>query len=220
MVDTMPTFGIRTVSKFDLEYVDAVNVLRSGAGYGIGLGQPYWDISMATADYVITNPIYNDWRAFLDSLRGQKRAGFFFDAKRPFPIMYPSGFGGLTVAIVGTPFTGEASADTFVDRRTIDISGLPASFALKKNDYVSFKDGDNSSLHRLQSDVTATSGGAATISVEPAVPLIYDTSAEVHFDRPACKAILQGKISDSHDIESGSISFQARSVAEWGGGAS
>lgn len=218
MVDTMPTFGIRTVSKFDLEYVDAVNVLRSGAGYGIELGKPYWDISMATAEYVISNPIYNDWRTFLDSLRGQKRAGFFFDAKRPFPITYPNGFGGLTVAITGTPFTGLAAADVFASRREIDISGLPVGLVLKKSDYVSFKSGDNQSLHRLSTNVVSSGTGTATIFVEPAVPLIYTSAAEVHFDRPACKAILQGSISDSHDIESGSISFQARSVAEWGGG--
>ena len=219
MAFMMPQSGIASVDKFDLEYVDSLNVLISGAAHATQYGEPYWDISMRTTNLTVASGRYQQWRSFLDSLQGSKKPGYFFDPKKPYPAMYmKTKFTGLVVANTTQTFTGDAYVQSFVNRSRIVVEGLPAGFQLKRSDYVSFIKGDNATLHRLIADVTAGATGVATINVEPRVPTAYDGTSTVRFAYAPFKGIMNGTPTDNHDIESGQIAFKARSVAVWAGG--
>jgi len=214
----MPTTGIASVDKFELEYNDSINELTSGAAFADEIAPPFWDISMQTSNLTVQSGRYRVWRSFIDSLRGSKRAAFFYDPKKPYPSAYPDGIGGMVIAGTATTFTGDAVIQTIVNRTKFDINGVPAGFKLQASDYVSFMEDDQASLHRLIADGTANGAGEVEINVEPRVPLAYSSAAVVRFVRAPMLGIIQGTPQDSHDIESGKISFKARSVVIWGGG--
>ncbi len=213
----MPIFGIASVEKFELENVDSVNDLISGAAHATEIAPPYWEMTVSTTNMTVWSDRYQSWRAFLDERLGQKVPALFHDPKKPYPITYrKTRFAGMVKAGTATPFVGLGEVDSFTDRRHIVISSLPAGFILKKTDLVQFQKGDYASLHRLTADVTANGSGIATITVEPRVPTVFDAASQVQFAYPGFVGLITGKIRDSHDIESGTISFSARSTAEWG----
>lgn len=209
----MPTTGIRRVESFEIETNDSINTTLGGSSYATEWGTPSWDISMSTTNLQHTGSRYREWRAFLDSLRGSKKLGYFYDPRRPFPANYPTGFAGMVKAGTAIPFTGAADITSFTNRYTVNVAELPANFALLKSDYVSFELGDLRSLHRIVTSITANSSGEATLVVEPRVPLVFTTSATPRFDRPSCMGLIVPKsIRDSADLESSQISFKARSI--------
>ena len=217
MAELMPIAGIAQVSAFDIEYNDSLNELVDGMAHATEFGQPYWAATMSLAQMAVTDPRYLDWRSFLDRRRGAKKIAYFFDPRKPFPVMYRKGFDGLVIAGGSTPFVGVATLGSFADRRQINITGLPAGFQLKRTDLVEFAQSGFKSLHRLTADATANGSGQAQINVEPRVPNSM-TTPTITFARPAFTGLIDGKISDSHDIERGTMSFSCRSIAEWAGG--
>lgn len=214
MLTQMPLIGIRTVSTFELVTAESLNQLLSGSAFSTAWGQSHWDIGMSTASYSPRNPIITQWRAFLDGRRGQQKLARYYDASRPYPFAYnnSAGFNDLTVS--GSPYAGVSNLSVITDRHTVTITSLPANFILTASDYVEFSKDDKSSLHRIIGSVTASSGGVASVKIEPALPTWVTTGANVILKHASCMALLVPKsVKHSKDIESESISFQARSVA-------
>ncbi len=205
----MPTTGVRSTS-FELVEIDAVNELVSGATPATQIAPPYWDISITTANLQRRTSRYRLWRSFLDSLRGQKKIGLFYDADAPRPANYIGGIVGMTKAGGGS-FDGTGDVDTVTNIRQVTISGLPASFVLLNSDYIEFRKGGRSSLHRLISDSTANGSGVVAIYFEPALSQYFDATSTFNLEKPCCEGFKVGKVDDQRDLEGGAISFSVRS---------
>jgi len=126
--------------------------------------------------------------AWLQSLRGGAR---LFKAWHPmcrFPQAYPDGWGSL-------PFDGKgtlASIDAARDK--ITVGDLPPGFKLLPGDMLSIPLGTTGrTLHRVMMPATASGAGAATITVEPTIPIaltVAEPAQEVLFEKPWCLAVV------------------------------
>lgn len=219
MPSAMPIFGIASVDKFDLEQNDSVNEDLGGASHATEWAFPHWECSMTTTNMTVYSERYLNWRSFIDSCRGRKKTAYFTDPRKPYPMMYrKTGFAGLVKAGTSTAFNGTAAIASFTSRTEIVVTGLPTLFDLKRTDYVEFRKGNAASLHRLIVDAKANAGGTVTLIIEPRLPLAFTADSIVQFARPSFLGYLDGTPKDSSGIESGTISFQAKSIVTWGGG--
>jgi hypothetical protein len=115
------------------------------------------------------------------------------DHFRPRPVAYAgSPLGGIRAA--GGAFNGTATLQSVSNSRQIVVSGLPANFALKARDNIEIRKTANinaKSLHVIQSDVTASAGGIATIAIEyPLNSEFTSANSSVNFEKPACVMML------------------------------
>lgn len=204
----MPTTGVKA-SEFELVMQDAVNDV-AGASYATEIAPPYWDINISTAEMTRTNPTWRKWRAFLDNLRGSKKVGLFYDPDAPRPIEYMNS--GLPATRAGGgSFNGVCPVTTITDRHTVVIGSAPAAFQLRQADYVGFIEDGRYFLARVAEDAVSDGAGVLTITFEPELPFTFTSAADVNFDKPVTEGFLQGRPSASRQVESGSISFNARS---------
>jgi hypothetical protein len=151
-------------------------------------------------------------QAWWSSLRGGVQLFLASDPAAPFPLNYPNGFDALTRAGGGSFAVGTATV-TALAARSITVATLPASFALRQGDKVQLTCGSYISLHRILEPVTATTGGVATLNVEPAVPTSLMTplaSVVANFFRPKVKMrIVPDSWVDDADLLPNQIAFEA-----------
>lgn len=207
----MPTTGIAQ-SEFTLQTNDAVNEQISGSVIAEQIAPEYWDVSMSTSALMRRSQRLRLWTSFLLNMRGAKKVALLYDPDQPYPQAYTT-FAGLVRAGGAVPFDGTADVDTRVNSRKFDISNLPASFQIYASDYCGFVKSGRYYLTRIAEDATASLVGACTITVEPALPDMFDAASTVNFLRPYGEFILDpNSVSRPRTVEDGgSISFRARS---------
>lgn len=166
---------------------------RGGLQQVAELGTPIWRARYATPSLREKDVIL--YQAWLESLRGGTRAFKAIDTLRRYAMSYPAGYGSL-LRWDSSPFDGTgllASVNTS-GYESLQISNLPAAFAVLPGDLVSFANaGGRQSLHRVTEPATATVGGLLTISCEPVILPGYTIGAVVALASPWFKAVLDTK---------------------------
>lgn len=141
------------------------------------------------------------------ALLGMSGASFLaYDPRRTGPHADPLG----TILGASTPKISS------VGYRDIGITGLPASYPLRRGDYIGWTYGTSPTryaLHRIVSDQTASAGGAITsVEVVPPVRPGLTVGTAITLKRPVCKMVLvPGSTStgSGSGITSGGASFRA-----------
>ncbi len=179
----------RAVS-FDPKY-DNVQ-LRSSTPVGpqvVNVAPVPWAMAYETPPLRIDDA--DQWKAWIDSLRGGARLFKAIDPVKRFARAYRQGYAGLTVS--GLPFSGSGNLAAIAETLdAITISELPAGFKLQVGDLLSFAFGDGGqTLHRVTESSGAASGlGAITVGIEPIVPYGTATGVAVQLADPWCKAAI------------------------------
>ncbi|MBA5779500.1 hypothetical protein H2509_20410 [Stappia sp. F7233] len=157
-----------------------INARRGGGLQVVERGEARWRVEVTFG--VMQRPDYQKVRAWWLSLQGGMREFLLHDPAHPRPIIYRTGFAGMT-RHGGGAFDGDASV-TALTPTALTISGLPTAFDLKAGDYVGLSEGGKRGLHMITEDATAAAG-VVTVTVEPFVRTnIFTTAAAVHFDKP------------------------------------
>lgn len=187
----MPLTGFGAGHQFELQRFDYAAPEDSGRIGGIA-GSPAKWIGTWPLSRAMSVEMSDEWRAWVTSLRGQQKLFLGADVARRFPRAYGVGFAGLSRA-GGGAFDGAAGSwSQEIDAEgsaVLTLGGLPASFAVKRGDYVGFRwsSGGRRAIVRATEDVTGNSAGSLTVSVEPAVDLrVVPSGATAHFDNPLC----------------------------------
>lgn len=198
-------------ASFDPAYQQAVAPTRGGRPQVANLGSDLWVMSFETHPLRYDDAL--DYLAWLQSLRGGAR---LFKAWHPhlrYPLNYRNGFAGMT-RVGGGSFDGTCTIDSVGETLdTLTLTTLPDAFILKRGDMISMPFGSSQTLHRIIAGATANSFGAATVTVEPTIPISFATSPEVTATlvKPWCLAVV-----DANSIKGpfqsgqfGTVSFSA-----------
>ena len=207
----LPAVGFTAGSKFELERREVRSTTRGGQPQAVEIASPLWVMKFRTIPLSETDgEIVSAW---LDSLRGGAKTFKAYNPVRQFPLLNPSGFGGLTRAGGGT-FDGTATLAAVASTLdSITLSTLPSTFKISIGDMMSigYASGRRT-LHKALEAVTA-SGGVASFAIEPVLfpggPIA--TAGAVTLAQPWCLATLDaGKPDVSWGIgRMASISFSA-----------
>jgi len=198
-------------AEFKPVYQQIVAPSRGGLVQVANIGSDLWTMAYATPP--LKHAAAKEQFAWLQSLRGGVRTFKAWDPLCRFPEAYPNGFGGMTRA-GGGAFDGTCTLSAIgTDRDTITLTTLPANFVFTAGDMVSFPMGASSRcLVRVLESVTGSGAGAATLTVEPWIPLAASAgTAEVTLIKPWCLAIIDAG-SISGPVQPGyvaSVSFNA-----------
>lgn len=195
---------------FDLTSTEAFNRLSSGAVQATEVDEPVWSAKFTTrrlwpADRAAL-------RAWISSLRGGKRF-YAQDLERRYPIAYGAAVLSMTRAGGGT-FNGIATL-TSATATTVSMSALPASYAFKAGDQLSFPWNSGLALHRVLEDVTANSSGVVTVTVDPPVRTspAPSTGADIALVNPRCiMTLVPGTFETVANNDAPSASFEAVQV--------
>lgn len=194
---------------FDVMRYQAKNDLRGSVTQVIDVADARWSGEWTTTP--CDRSAAQIWKAWKNSLRGGLNQFLGYDAERPFPKTYPTGFAGLVQAGGSTPFTGTALDVTALTTTTIALALLPASFVFKVGDLIGLTEGAYVGLYEIQEDVTANGSGVATITVEPFVATNVFTAAAVgNLIKPPAIMILDHESwSAPRNIDQQPITFKA-----------
>lgn len=111
-------------------------------------------------------------------------ASFFaYDPRRTGPFDDPDG----TILGAATPSISAASG------RDMTITGLPATYSIRRGDYIGFAYGASPTryaLHRAVNEVTAVAGVATNVEVVPPIRPATLTGVAVQLIRPTCKMVV------------------------------
>lgn len=198
----MPETGT-SVLAFEPQRVDFQAPEAGGRLGGVQAGFPKWMASWTIGK--IGEDRSDLWRAWYARMRGSQRRFLGRDMRRPYPKLYPNGFGGMIAVGIG-PFGGAANSWSVAINAEGDclltLAGLPAGLALSVGDYVGLKWDDPAagagnhyrrSLHRAIEPATSTAAGDVQLMVEPPVPSLVPAGALAHLDRPACVMAMVGQ---------------------------
>ncbi len=174
---------------FEIERFDALSPTSDGRVDGVTMGAPRW-----TARWTLSEKLMlaqsDEWRAFVDSLRGAQRTFLARDYDRPYPRSTPNGFGGLSRAGGGAFDGSAASWSVNADRDTPTLSGLSAGLVLSPTDYVMWRWTSGGiqrrSLHRVIEPAAATGSGVVAVAGEPPLPTLIPSDAVADLNRPEC----------------------------------
>ncbi len=183
----LPVIGMSSI-RFELRRFMAQNQLAGGATDVIDLAESRWWAEFTTRP--MRRRDAQAFAAWFNSLRGGLEDFLGYDMSRCFPIEYASGFAGINRA-AGGAFPGTATV-TARTGHTLSLSGLPANFQLRAGDLVGLTQTVGGvvqyGLHEIQEDVTGDAGGAATLTVEPAILTnVFTTAAQANFAKPKCR---------------------------------
>jgi hypothetical protein len=173
-----------TSASFDLSRYVARNELYGGITQVREMAEPRWVGGFTTAP--LTPAEVREWRAWWDGLRGGLYPFLAYDPLQALPVAYST---LPTTKAGGGAFTGVGEV-TGLTATTIAMNNLPANFIMTIGDMVELREGDLRGLFRIMASVTGSSGGVATVTVEPRVSTsLFSADAQVNFDRPACAMI-------------------------------
>lgn len=177
-------------SPFWLSYQQS-HALTGGASPNVAdLGPAYWAASYQTK--TLSRASFDEWAAWLESLRGGLRLFKGRQARRKWPAAYPKGFAGLTVA--GSPFDGTGNLQTIGTLRdTVTVNQVPAGFGLGIGDYFSVPVGSRQHLHRVMESATANGSGVVTLTVEPTLRPNAATGVAVRFEAAYCDMVVTSR---------------------------
>lgn len=199
MILTLPqtAVGMPQIS-FEPQRVDYAAPEASGRQGGVQAGWPLW---LARFEFDRTEPRGADEvRAFFARLRGRLRRFYCWDVSRPFPLLYPNGFGSMVRAGTSTPFTGPATswsqAINSDGDALVTLNGLPAGLQISIGDYIGFRwdaagEGAGNMMRRTVARAvlpsTSTGAGQAQVTVEPPInTALVPAGAIAHLDNPRC----------------------------------
>lgn len=181
---------------FWLEPMHELTPIRGGYPLSGDIGRELWRAKYKAE--ILGNNTYREIRAWLDTL-GSKKAFWAYDKLLPYPWAYrATGFAGLTIAGVGTAFTGSANMTSVdADRLRVNLGGLPAGFVISVGDVFHYGyDTSRRAYHEFVGAAVANGSGVVTqIEVRPYVSQVV-TSASIQFFQPRAKMmIVPGSVS-------------------------
>ncbi|KEP68440.1 hypothetical protein DL1_11975 [Thioclava dalianensis] len=159
---------------------DKTNGQGDGRVWQAELAPPIWQASLvfSARREADARPI----AARINALHGSKEAFLLCDPMIRGPVSDPTG-----AALAGSTVTISSIASS---RLQVNFAGLPAAFKLGAGDRFTLVDGAAVYMGELSDDATATSGGAASAPVFPAIPAGFSAGAAAVFVRPYIKAII------------------------------
>lgn len=180
---------------FELDRADFSSRTTGGRTGGVTAGWPLWKgrwtLSASTAFEVS-----EAWRATLRALRGQQRTLFAGDAARPWPLLAPEGFAGMTRP-GGAAFDGSALGWSVNGTRdVVTLTGLPVGLILSANDYVMWRWTTEGAARRALCSFieggVVNGAGSVALTVEPPLPTLVPGAAVADLARPQCVMRLDG----------------------------
>jgi hypothetical protein len=195
---------------FELAYRQEQSRTQGGVTYVKDFGNPLWSASYQSK--TLSPNELDEWRARLDALENGPRTFKGYPLSRVYPIAYPNGAGPT-----GSSFDGISAAVSAVgaDNKSLQIDGLPATFALSVGDLLQIQHGSDPvryDLYRMQEAATADgTGETGAFQVRPHLWPGVAVDSVVAVKRPWClMQIVPGSISSPADPQTGrgSISFQ------------
>lgn len=174
------------------------------------VGPALWQMEYKTR--LMAEAEFEEWRAWLSSLRGGARHFRAWDPLRRHARAYRSGYAALTRATGGSFSAGTANLLTIAaSRDEITLSTLPAGFVFSLGDMISIPFGSSRSLHRVTEAAVASGAGQVLVGVEPVLPPVIATGATVDLARPWCLAVLDAdSVTETRDDNRrGAVSFRA-----------
>ncbi|ARC35932.1 hypothetical protein A6J80_11385 [Paracoccus yeei] len=177
---------ILPIRELAFDIPEALELSETGGGEVLraDLGTRLWRGTVALGD--MTSAETDEVMAMLDVLRRANGAFMFYDVRRPGPRLDPNG------AILGavSPTLMAINANL----RDIRLQALPASYGLRRGDYLAFTYGSNPTryaLHRIAQPATANaSGQTGWIEVSPSIRPGAVAGTAVSLIKASCKAII------------------------------
>ena len=177
---------ILPIRELTFDIPEALELSETGSGEVLraDLGTRLWRGTVALGD--MTSAETDDVMAMLDVLRRANGSFMIYDARRPGPRLDPTG----TTLGAGSPTLMAISANL----RDIRLQALPASYRLRRGDYLAFSYGTNPvrfALHRIAQHSTANaSGETGWIEVSPSIRPGAVVGTVVSLLKASCKAIV------------------------------
>jgi hypothetical protein len=184
----MPSVGGINGQSFEIQRIDYLSPELNGQIGAVSAGFPIW-VATWNLQAALTEASSGVWRAWVSSLRGPMRRFYGMDLTRRLPLKYPAGFGGLARAGGGS-FPGSATSWSVDETGSVlTLYGLPAGFALSAGDMIGFRWGASPQRRtcvRALEPLSASSSGALTVEIEPALPFIVPPTAVAYLQDAAC----------------------------------
>lgn len=195
---------------FTLQYQQSRAITGGGSPNVANLGPAMWHGEYSTR--VLTRADFEEWHAWLLSLRGGMRTFKGRPPRRKWPMAYPTGFAGLEVA--SAAFTGSGNLKAIAETRdSITVESLPVGFVLQLGDYLSLPVGTVQALHKVTEAGIAGAGGEVTVGIEPTARADAEADVAVLFGAPWCTMRLSADPSIQADpVKGGTISFEGLQV--------
>lgn len=198
----------------DVAFVPLYNQARAPTRGGLvqvtELGPQLWQMDYKTR--LMPEALFEEWRAWLSSLRGGVGTFKAFDPTRRYARAYRNGYAALTRAGGGSFAAGTANLSAIASGRVaVTMTTLPAAFAMSLGDMISIPFGATRSLHRVVEGATSNGSGEVTVTVEPPLPLPIVTGATVDLAKPWCVAVIDAEsVTETRDLNRmGAVAFKA-----------
>lgn len=197
---------------FDLNFVQSVS--PSGAQFiqTIERAPPNWIAQYSTPP--LSPEQDSIFQAFLDSLEGAMVPFLAFDPRRPRPLAYRTGVGEPWVAAGQTavrllqtwydnaPYGGVLSLDRFIPWAAITVG-----------DYISYKIGNEWSLHRVKQILNSDGSGNVSVAVTPRPPTrSLGVNVDARLYRACCTMKILGAVSKDDKVSDIGPSYSFRAV--------
>lgn len=181
--DFMDWMPIRSQT-FDIP--ESVELSETGGGEILtaALGTSLWQGEITLGN--LTADETDRATAAIDVARRNGASFMVYDVRRPAPRLDPNG----TILGAAAPVIANIAANW----REISISGLPAGYAIRQNDYIAFSYGSNPvryALHRAVVGRSATGAGVTPwIEVTPTLRPGATVGTAITLLRASCKAVI------------------------------
>jgi len=184
--------------RFDLNYNQSVSPAGSQFLQTIERAPPMWVAKFMTPPL---SPERDQlFQAFLDSLQGALVPFLAYDPRRPRPYAYRTGVGEPWVAagqsavrITEAQYDSDGRGRLIVDR-------FAESAIITPGDYISYKRGNQWSLHRILSGSAINSGGSGDLYVTPR-PVSSTDDVNGRMVRACCSMKILGQVEKDDRVE-------------------
>ena len=175
---------IRTL-KFECPELVEMNTTGGGELLRADLAPMLWTGDVRFGTMLLTEAAMAE--GLLDLLRGPARSFYAYDARRPAPLLDPTG--SILGAAAPTLYSVAAN------NRDIRLQALPNGYRLSRGDYLAFDYGTapvRRALHRVFTSLVTTAVGGITPTFEVTPPLRAGAAvgAAVTLIKAACKAVI------------------------------
>lgn len=183
---TAQFMDILPIQEMVCDIPESLEISETGSGEVLraDLGTRLWRGTIKLADMLSAEA--DEVMAMLDLLRRANGSFMLYDARRPGPRLDSGG----TILGAAAPTIMALHANS----RDIRLQNLPASYPLRRHDYLAFSYGTNPTrfaLHRLATQASANaSGQTGWLEVSPSIRPGAVVGSAVTLIKPSCKAII------------------------------